>query len=236
MATAIDLAGKKFGKLLVVKRQGQDKRGNALWKCTCDCGKEKLVESSCLRRGVSTHCGCSRKTTSTFAAYIKAVSGKIVDPKGESTRLKSVWKAMVKRCYDPNDQKFYTYGDRKIFVCDEWLVYEAFFSWALANGYRKELQIDREDNNKGYCPDNCRFVTPQQNSNNRSVPSNNKTGYTGVYLRKSGSYRAYIRGVDEPMNGNLLHIGTYASAEDAVLARNEFIKENKLPHKIQEVK
>ena len=59
------------------------------------------------------------------------------------------------------------YGGRGISVCAEWHKAENFIKWALENGYKKWLQIDRIDNNGNYCPDNCRWVTAKQNSRNR---------------------------------------------------------------------
>ena len=60
-----------------------------------------------------------------------------------------------------------SYQDRGITVCDEWLVFENFRDWALSHGYKEGLQIDRVNNDAGYCPENCRWVTPKENVNNR---------------------------------------------------------------------
>ena len=61
----------------------------------------------------------------------------------------------------------HNYQDRGITVCDEWLVFESFRDWALSHGYKEGFQIDRIDNDKGYCPENCRWVSPKENTNNR---------------------------------------------------------------------
>lgn len=83
-------------------------------------------------------------------------------------RLFGLWETMRSRCNNPNREKYGDYGGRGIEVCDEWnRSAEAFCEWALANGYKDGLQIDRIDNNGNYEPSNCRFVTPKTNSRNK---------------------------------------------------------------------
>lgn len=72
------------------------------------------------------------------------------------------------RCYNPNDRSYKRYGGRGIKMCDEWLnSYQAFEEWSLNNGFMEGLAIDRIDNDGDYSPDNCRFVTLQENNQNR---------------------------------------------------------------------
>ena len=76
---------------------------------------------------------------------------------------------MIERCNNSNHSAYKQYGARGIYVCQEWLDSpQAFVDWAFANGFSPELQIDRIDNNKGYSPDNCRWVTARDNIRNRS--------------------------------------------------------------------
>ena len=87
---------------------------------------------------------------------------------GKHPILYGRWANIKDRCYNPNSKDYEKYGGRGITVCEEWKEsYEAFHFWAMSHGFRPELQIDRIENDKGYSPDNCRWVTPKINSNNR---------------------------------------------------------------------
>lgn len=79
------------------------------------------------------------------------------------------WKAIKQRCLNPNCSAYHNYGGRGITVCDEWLEFEPFLAWALNAGWEKGLDLDRIDNDGGYSPDNCRYVTRSDNINNRRV-------------------------------------------------------------------
>lgn len=86
------------------------------------------------------------------------------------TKLHNVWKAIKQRCTNSNNSHYYLYGGRGITLCKEWqgvYGYTNFKCWALANGYAEGLVIDRIDNNKGYYPSNCRWITNKENQNNK---------------------------------------------------------------------
>ena len=88
--------------------------------------------------------------------------------------------SMKKRCYCRSHKSYLRYGGRGIEICDEWLAApELFYRWAVSNGYRPGLQIDRIDNNGSYSPTNCRFVSPAANVRNRSC-----TKFTSDDIRK----------------------------------------------------
>jgi len=82
------------------------------------------------------------------------------------TKIHEVWKEMHRRCKG-NYPKTKCYKDKGITVCDEWASAYSFIQWAEQAGYKEGLQLDRINNQSGYYPNNCRFVTPQENANNR---------------------------------------------------------------------
>ena len=82
-------------------------------------------------------------------------------------KLFGTWETMKSRCENPNREKYKDYGGRGISVCEDWHDAKAFCEWALANGYKEGLQLDRINNDGNYEPSNCRWVTPKENSRNR---------------------------------------------------------------------
>jgi hypothetical protein len=120
----------------------------------CKCGREVDRCLSSLVRGQSKSCGCF-------------VGGKRKTNGIGRTKLCGVWRGMRNRCHNSKDPGWGYYGGRGIRVCRKWREdFSAFESWALANGYREDLQIDRIDNDRGYSPGNCRFVTRAENVRN----------------------------------------------------------------------
>ena len=91
------------------------------------------------------------------------------------TKLYGVWKSLRQRCENPNDKRYKNYGARGIYFCSEWKDFESFYNWAMNNGYkyeplesgRNKWSIDRIDNDKGYCPENCRWATDIIQSRNK---------------------------------------------------------------------
>lgn len=75
---------------------------------------------------------------------------------------------MKRRCYNIKNKRFNRYGGRGIKVCEQWRNnFIAFESWAIKNGFNKNLEIDRKDNNGDYTPNNCRFISQVENARNR---------------------------------------------------------------------
>ena len=95
------------------------------------------------------------------------------------TRLYSIWRNMKQRCLNQNRSAYSAYGGRGISLCEEWKDYILFRDWAISNGYSDSLTLDRKNNELGYSPDNCRWATIKQQSNNtrtnRTIEYNGET-------------------------------------------------------------
>ena len=161
MRKIIDMTGRIIGLLTVIEECGRDKHGKVLWRCRCECGNEVIVRGDNLRNEHTTSCGCYNRERSAEANTTHGMC---------KTRLYYVWSAMLRRAgvyKGASEEDKHNYQDRGITVCDEWLVFENFRDWALSHGYSDDLEIDRRDNDKGYCPENCRWVSKRENMNNR---------------------------------------------------------------------
>lgn len=154
----VDLTWKIFGRLTVLEIDKNNSSKRVYWKCKCDCGEVVSIAGNDLKSGNTKSCGCFRKENTKMT---KTTHGK------RNTKLYGVWCAMKSRCSNPNDTHYKDYGERGIAVCNEWLNdFQAFYDWAISNGYKNGLEIDRKDNDKGYSPNNCRWVTRKENMNN----------------------------------------------------------------------
>lgn len=91
---------------------------------------------------------------------------------GRQSRLYSIWRGMLSRCYYTKHSNYALYGAKGIGVCESWRnSYSAFKEWAEGHGYRADKTIDRLDNAFGYAPENCRWATIKQQARNKKPAS-----------------------------------------------------------------
>ena len=156
-----DMIGVKCGRLTVMAFDHKDGRGEAYWRCRCECGNEKVVSGNKLRTGNTKSCGCMQKE--------HRLEGFHKSHGMTETKLYTTWLNMRSRCNKPDNIMYQYYGGRGIRVCQEWNdAFEPFMEWAISHGYEEGLSIDRINVDGNYEPDNCRWVTKKAQYFNRT--------------------------------------------------------------------
>lgn len=165
MGAFVDLTGKRFDRLLVVGDAGRNSKQKIMWLCKCDCGNETVVIGENLKNGATHSCGCLRNEWMSVFGVHNKTHGQAAYDSGNRTHVYQIWVHMHDRCRNPKNKSYRYYGGRGIAVCDEWKSFEQFYK---DMGDRPEgKSIDRIDNNKGYCKENCRWADKFQQSQNR---------------------------------------------------------------------
>lgn len=191
-----DLTGQFFGKLLVLSRAKNDRHNNVCWHCRCECGKETIVRSGALLQKHTTSCGCYGREQLRLGRLKHGLS---------KHPLYQVYHNMLQRCYNENNPNFPDYGERGIKVHVSWQNDpQKFIEWGLVNGWKKNFQLDRVDNDGNYTPDNCRFVSHRENMSNTRIQKNRDLP-VGVRLYRN-RFTAYI------------NLGSFITSEEAHFA------------------
>lgn len=184
------------------------------------CKEEFECKSKYINYGDTKSCGCLRK--------LQKIKHGIKHGLTHNKFYKS-WLDMIYRCTNPKNSSYKNYGGRGIKVCEEWLDVANFVAWCESTYYKGDgYSLDRIDNNKDYTPENCRWVDKTTQVINRRKMKNNTSGFVGVtYYKSNKKWGATIGN-----NNKLKHLGSFPTIEEAVQARDNYIIENNLPHKL----
>lgn len=211
MAKKIDITGKQFGSLYVLKEVEERRNNKVMWTCICECGKVKDYIGDNLRSGSSTNCGCIRTKIAAQGA-----SKKLKTHGMSKSRLYNIWRSMKKRCYLETCKDYERYGALGVTICNEWLSgFEKFKDWALDNGYEDDLSIDRIDAYGNYEPNNCRWANNNVQARNIRLKKTNTSGHHGVTM-VGNKWVSNIK-----VDGKSIVLGRYDVLEEAINARKE---------------
>jgi hypothetical protein len=179
----IDLTGQRFGKLVVLERDGSDNFNKPTWLCQCDCGSIKVIKGLNLRHGDTRSCGClvSERLINDTTMHGRTTHGLSHDP------LYKLWNAIAQRTTNPNGTRYSCYGGRGIKMHPKWLEdAESFIKYirmALGPKPTPQHSIDRIDNDEGYVPGNLRWATASQQNQNKRPRTQYTRSQNGRFCR-----------------------------------------------------
>lgn len=209
-----DMTPRLVGEVYRKFTNGKDKQKRTFGIYECPyCGKEFETMVQNVKTGLTKGCGClvGKNTTHGLSHNIFYMK----------------WKSILARCNNPQNASYINYGGRGIKVCNEWLSLQNFIIWCEET-YIEGMTLDRIDNDKGYSPDNCRWVDRITQTINRRTMKSNKSGYVGVSWRKDRNKWTVRIGTGIRYEC----LGHFDDLMEAVIFRDNYIIENKLPHKL----
>lgn len=191
---------KPLGELILVEKLPIVKKTHrkAIFKCFC--GNHFITKIYFVQCGDTKSCGCHKIRTTSLNRKTHG---------GSRTKLYYVYRDMIRRCNSPSHHAYKDYGGRGITVANQWNNFAYFKDWATNNGYKEGLTLDRINNEDGYSPNNCRFVSRKIQAVNRRMPKTNTTGFTGL-VRCWNSWSAEIK-----IDGKLHRLGIFKTPKEA---------------------
>ena len=161
MSKVIYTKGEKIGNLIFLNKIESENKKRTIANFRCECGKEFTCRMDSVKKHTTKSCGCQKKH---FMSIGLKKHGHVVG--GVKTPEYRSWQAMHARCYNPKHQNYERYQQLNITVCDEWKTFDAFIA-DMGLKPSKEHTIDRIENTKGYCTDNCKWSTRKEQQRNR---------------------------------------------------------------------
>ena len=195
--------------IMFASEGSKERRRYGLYKCG-HCGEEFKAKTTRIKSGVIKSCGC----------LVGEYHGM------KKHRFYATYRNMMKRCYTKSNPAYKHYGERGISVCEEWQDIIKFVAWADST-YIEGYTLDRIDNAGNYEPSNCRWVDATTQAINQRMMKNNTTGYVGVYGARDNRWESRLT-----FNKVDIFLGRFNTIEEAAQARDNYIIENNLPHKL----
>lgn len=162
MGKLIDLTGKQFNKLIVIKKDESGSFNRVAWVCKCDCGNITSIIGKDIKSGHSKSCGCNKIKAAINAGKSNITHGMTKTPEY------NVWIHIIQRCYNTNNSNYHNYGGRGIIVCDRWKNSFEIFYKDMGPRLSDKHSLDRINNNGNYEPSNCRWTTMTEQNRNRN--------------------------------------------------------------------
>jgi len=183
MSVRINIEGQSFSRLTVLSR-ADNRGGQSMWNCLCECGNTKVVESYGLRKGKTRSCGCLSREVAVKSNTTHGMCG---------TSIYGTWASMLERCSNTSAKAYKNYGGRGISVCPEWYEFELFYA-DMGDRPTPKHQIDRIDNNAGYSKENCHWATSIENLRNQRK---SKWWWVDGIRYESASHATKMTGITE---------------------------------------